>query len=92
MPINNHAAEWQREHGDHTECLECGSQCRAHFMGETLTPAQKAVPELLDALATCIVALHNRKGYTTTDRAQRAVEKSRAALALAESKTETGEL
>lgn len=44
------AAEWDDEFGDHEECPVCGTNCRDHFLGDTLTPAQKAASEMLEAL------------------------------------------
>ncbi len=42
--------EWIQEHGEHTECPVCGSQCRDEFVGDTLTALQKAAPALFSAL------------------------------------------
>ena len=44
------SAQWQTEQFDHEECPVCHSQCRDVFMGDDLTPLQKAAPELAEAL------------------------------------------
>lgn len=42
-----------------------------------------AVPDMIEALQAVLPLLHNKSGYTTTDKAQRMVERINAALAKA---------
>jgi hypothetical protein len=46
--------------------------CRAE--NEANAQAIAALPDLIEALQTARNALHNKYGYTTTDKAQKAVE------------------